>query len=510
MSSAVHSSQPALLEMQGISKSFGATRALDNVSLSVQAGQILALIGENGAGKSTLMKVLSGAHRPDAGEMSLAGVPFQPARPGDARRAGVAMIYQELNLAPDLTVEENVLLGIEEHRLGFVRSSQHRDRVREALSILGHANLPMGMHVGRLSVGAQQVVEIARGLVSNARVMIFDEPTSSLSRHDVERLFDILFRLKQKGLAVIYISHFLEEVRRVAERYVVLRDGKSVASGPLADPTDKQLVELMIGRSVENLFPHVAHTPGEPILDVKQLSGRHAPRSIDFTLRRGEIMGLFGLIGAGRTETLRCLLGLDRTTDGAARTQGRVLTGGPRRRLNSGLGLVSEDRKTEGLAQSMSIADNLTLSALSRYAIGGLLRLNRRRQAVNHWMQKLSVKAQGPEQAISQLSGGNQQKVAIARVLHQDADILLLDEPTRGIDVGTKADIYRLIGETAAQGKSILFVSSYLPELLAVCDTLGVMSRGRLREIRPIADWTESEVMSVAVSTDIDLEDERP
>lgn len=497
---------PPLLEMQGIGKSFSATRALENVSLSVSAGHVLALIGENGAGKSTLMKVLSGAHRPDTGSMRLAGAPFQPSRPGDARRAGVAMVYQELNLAPDLTVEENVLLGIERHRAGFVRGKLHREKLRHALEVLGHSDLPFDMPVGRLSVGAQQVVEIARGLVSDARVMIFDEPTSSLSRHDVEHLFEIIERLKKQGLAIIYISHFLEEVRRVADQYVVLRDGKSVAHGLLSSPTDQQLVELMIGRSVENLFPKVPHTLGEPVLNVSQLSGRRAPRLLNFTLRRGEIFGVFGLIGAGRTETLRCLLGLDRSMSGSATMNGRRVTGGPRSRLNAGLGLVSEDRKTEGLAQAMSIADNMTLSALTQYATAGLLRLNRRRHAVQHWMRQLSVKANSPEQAISQLSGGNQQKVAIARVLHQDADILLLDEPTRGIDVGTKAEIYRLIGETAAQGKSILFVSSYLPELLAVCDTLGVMSRGKLREVRPAKDWTESAVMSVAVSSDNDWE----
>ncbi len=503
----MHSESTTCLEMRGISKSFGATRALAEVSLSVDAGQVLALIGENGAGKSTLMKVLSGAHRPDSGAMQLAGKPFQPSSPGDARRAGVAMIYQELNLAPDLSVEENVLLGIEEHRLGFVRGWSHRQRVRDALSRLGHADMSLDRRVGQLSVGAQQVVEIARGLVSDARVMIFDEPTSSLSRHDVDRLFDIIHRLKQQGLAVIYISHFLEEVRRVADRYVVLRDGRSVASGTLSDPSDSQLVELMIGRSVDNLFPRVPHEIGQPVLEVAQYSGHRAPRSVAFQLRRGEILGLFGLIGAGRTETLRCLLGLDRTMTGAAVLHGRKLSGGPRRRLNAGLGLVSEDRKSEGLAQSMTIADNLTLSALSQYALGGLLRLGKRRQAAKEWMQRLSVKAHSPEQPISQLSGGNQQKVAIARVLHQAADVLLLDEPTRGIDVGTKADIYRLIGQSAAEGKSILFVSSYLPELLAVCDTLAVMSRGRLRDVRPTDQWTESEVMSLAVSTDIELED---
>ena len=489
-----------MLVMEKIAKRFGATQALRDVSLKAFGGETLALIGENGAGKSTLMKILSGAHAPDSGSLQLNGRAFQPARPVDARRAGVAMIYQELNLARDLSVEDNIMLGCERSRLGFVRTSEQRESVRRALALLGHADLSPQRRVGSLSIGVQQVVEIARALVSEARVMIFDEPTSSLSRHDVQHLFSIIKRLQEQGLAIIYISHFLEEIREIASRYVVLRDGQTAGTGSLVSASDDQIVSLMIGRSVGNLFPVVPHAIGEPSLLVDRLAGHRMPSGVSIGLRRGEILGLFGLIGAGRTETLRCLFGLDRVERGKVQLNGRFPASSPRARIAAGFGLVSEDRKGEGLAQKLSIADNLTLSAINRYSLGGILRLRSRHEAVGEWMSRLSIKARGPEQPIGQLSGGNQQKVAIARVLHQDASVLLLDEPTRGIDVGTKAEIYRLMGELAGQGKSIIFVSSYLPELLAVCDTVGVMSRGKLRDVRLAGDWTESEVLSVAVA----------
>ena len=288
----------------------------------------------------------------------------------------------------------------------------------------------------------------------------------------------------------------------------MLRDGQTTGSGRLASTSDEQIVSLMIGRSVGNLFPTVPHAIGEPTMLVDRLEGRRIPCSVSIQLRRGEILGLFGLIGAGRTETLRCLFGLDRVTKGRVQLNGRFPAARPRARIAAGFGLVSEDRKGEGLAQKLSIADNLTLSAIHQYSVGGLLRLKRRHGVVEKWMKRLSIKARSPEQPIGQLSGGNQQKVAIARVLHQDAEVLLLDEPTRGIDVATKAEIYRLMGELAGEGKSILFVSSYLPELLAVCDTVGVMSRGKLRELRPACEWSESEVLSVAIALDNDIEPE--
>ena len=488
--------------MDSIAKRFGATHALKNVSLDAFGGETLALIGENGAGKSTLMKVLSGAHSPDSGSLILNGRPYRPTKPIDARRAGVAMIYQELNLARDLSIEDNIMLGCEQNRFGFVQTGRQRHKVREALSLLGHADLSPQRRVGSLSIGMQQVVEIARAIVSNARIMIFDEPTSSLSKQDVQHLFAIIRRLQEQGLAIIYISHFLEEIREIASRYVVLRDGQTAGSGTLARTSDEQIVSLMVGRSVANLFPTVSHSMGDSALSIDHLTGVKMPSDLRLQLRKGEILGLFGLIGAGRTETLRCLFGLDRVRRGSVELKGRTPACRPKARMAAGFGLVSEDRKGEGLAQKLSIADNMTLSAIHRYSVGGLLKLRSRRVAVDSWMKRLSIKASHSEQPIGQLSGGNQQKVAIARVLHQDASILLLDEPTRGIDVGTKAEIYRLIGELAAQGKSIIFVSSYLPELLAVCDTIGVMARGKLREVRKSSDWTESEVLSVAIASE--------
>jgi len=492
-----------LLEMHDIRKAFGATRALDGVSLHVGKGEVLALLGENGAGKSTLMKVLSGAEAPDAGEMTFDGAAYRPRGPHAAQRAGVAMIYQELNLAPDLSVEDNIMLGQEITRLGTLRRHEQRRRVQEVLGRLGHPELEPRQRVGRLSVGAQQLVEIARALVMRARVIVFDEPTSSLARHDVERLFAVIRSLRADGLGVIYISHFLEEVREVATRYTVLRDGRSVGNGALRDVSERELVRLMVDRDVADLFPSVPHTPGDILLKIDNLSGRRLPQQASLALRRGEILGITGLVGAGRTELLRCLFGLNEVKAGTVTIGALQPPATPGARIRAGLGFVSEDRKGEGLAQIRSIADNMTYTRLAPYARFGWLRLGRRRVKVQHWMDRLRIKARSPEQSIVDLSGGNQQKVALARVLHQEADILLLDEPTRGIDVGTKAEIYRLIGELAAAGKSVIFVSSYFAELLSVCDRVAVMSRGRLHDVRPAAEWDEQSILACAMGGDI-------
>jgi ribose transport system ATP-binding protein len=491
-----------LLRMSEVSKSFGATRALVGVSLEARGGEVLALIGENGAGKSTLMKILSGAVAPDGGQMELSGAAYAPSGPHAARRAGVAMIYQELNLAPHLSAVENVMLGEELNRFGVIRAGAQRERVRQALELLGRRDLPIDVPVGNLSVADQQVVEIVRALAIEAKVIVFDEPTSSLTQHDVECLFRVIEKLKRSGIAIIYISHFLEEVRRIADRYTVLRDGSAAGSGMLAGVSESQIIALMVGRSVDELFPTVAHTPGEVILSLDSLAGPVAPRDVSFELRRGEILGVAGLVGAGRTELLRCLLALDPVRSGTVRVAGTIPRATPRARIRAGLGLVSEDRKGEGLAQRESIADNITYSRLGPYSSFGWLNLRRRRAAVRTWMQQLSVKARSPEQQVEHLSGGNQQKVALARVLHQDADVLLLDEPTRGIDVGTKAEIYRLMAALAAEGKAIIFVSSYFSELLSVCDRVAVMARGRLREIRPAEQWTSSSILSCALGVE--------
>ncbi len=487
------------LTMTGIAKRFGPTRALRGVDLELRLGEVHALVGENGAGKSTLMKVLSGAVAPDAGAMTLDGQRYAPDDPQEARRRGVAMIYQELTLAPHLTVEANVMLGLEQTRFAFLRHGVHRRRVQEALSVLQHPEIDPDSPVSRLGPAAQQLVEIARALVLDVRVLVLDEPTSSLARDDVQRLFDLVRRLRARGVTVVYISHFLEEVQEIADRFTVLRDGQSVGGGPVKEFAPEQIIERMVGRSLTEQFPKVPHEIGEPVLTIENLQGMNLPRGVNLKLHRGEILGIAGIVGAGRTELLRAIFGLDpiRKCDVVLHAV-RSTQAEPRQRIEQGVGMLSEDRKSEGLALLQSIADNLTYSRLQPYGRLGWLNLPRRRRAVQEWLGKLNVRCAGPEQAVGELSGGNQQKVALGRLLHQQADVLLLDEPTRGVDIGSKAEIYRLTGELAVQGKAILFVSSYLPELLGVCDRLAVMARGRLSDIRPVVDWTPERVMEFA------------
>jgi ribose transport system ATP-binding protein len=485
--------------MTGVSKRFGSTQALRGVDIELRPGEVHALVGENGAGKSTLMKVLSGAVVPDTGRLTLDGRLYAPRNPLDARRRGVAMIYQELALAPHLSVEANVLLGLEVSRFGFLRRGEHRRRVREALAVLEHAEIDPDAPVGRLSTGAQQLVEIARALLIDVRVLVLDEPTSSLTQEDARRLFALIRRLRGHGVTIVYISHFLEEVQQIADRLTVLRDGQNVGGGPVADFPEERILTLMVGRSLTDLFPHVPHAPGAPVLELCNLAGVDLPRSVSLTLRRGEILGIAGIVGAGRTELLRAVFGLDPVRRGEVIVKAiRSVRPGVRRRIAEGVGFLSEDRKSEGLALVQSIADNVTYSRLGPYSTLGWLSLGRRRRAVRDWLARLNVRCAGPEQPVGELSGGNQQKVALARLLHQQADVLLLDEPTRGVDVGSKAEIYRLIGDLAAQGKAVLFVSSYLPELLGVCDRLAVMARGRLSAARPVAEWTPELVMAYA------------
>ena len=490
---------PLALRMTGISKSFGSTRALIEVDLEVRPGEVHALVGENGAGKSTLMKVLSGALQPDAGHMVLGGRPYGPRGPLEARSRGVAMIYQELSLAPDLSVEENVLLGVEPTSLGFVRRREMRARAEEALSLLHHGDILPAARVGDLSIGAQQLVEVARALAAKARVVVMDEPTSSLTQTDTDVLFEVIGRLRASGVAVIYISHFLEEVRAVADRFSVLRDGRAVGTGLVAATPTAEIIRLMVGRDLSDVYKRTPHEVGEPVLDLSALSGHEMPGGADLRLCRGEVLGVAGLIGSGRTELVRAVFGLDPVASGQVRVAGVTTTGwAPPRMLRRGVGFLSEDRKTEGLAENLTVADNLTLSRLDPYVSFGLLSRGRAREASRRWIERLGIRTQGPDQPITGLSGGNQQKVALARLLHQEADVLLLDEPTRGIDVGSKTDIYALIGDLAAQGKAILWISSYLPELLGVCDSLAVMHRGLLSAKRPVAEWTPEAIMHVA------------
>jgi len=490
---------PPVLRMAGISKSFGATKALDDVSFELGRGEVHALIGENGAGKSTMMKVLSGAITPDAGRMEIDGRPYAPSGPGDGLRCGVSMIYQELTLAPHLTVEENIMLGREVHAAGWLDRETMKRKVREVLELVRHPEISPTVPVGRLSVGAKQVVEIARALLNKSRILVMDEPTSSLTQEDSACLFEIIRGLKDQDVSVIYISHFLEEVQRVADSYTVLRDGRSVGSGAMEGTALEDIIQLMVGQKFTQLFPKVEHAVGEPVLSLEHLKGTRMAAPVTLSLSKGEILGVAGLIGSGRTEMLRTLFGLDGAEDGMAIVSGVEVAGRrPWTRIRRGLGLLSEDRHGEGLAASLSVADNVTLSDLAPYRSHGLLSPARQRRAVAGLIGKLKIKAKGPGQKVGDLSGGNQQKVALARLLHQKASVLLLDEPTRGIDVVSKSQIYEWIGNLASEGKAILFVSSYLPELLGICDRITVFHRGALVESRPTSEWDAAGLMAAA------------
>jgi len=481
---------PPRLRMVGVHKRFGATVALDGVDLEVSAGEVLALVGENGAGKSTLMKVLSGAHAPDQGEMFLDGQPYRPRGPLDARRAGVAMIYQELSLARHLSVAENIVLGVEPTVGPLLDRRRIRRMAAEALATLGREDIPPDVPVGRLSVAEQQLVEIGRAVAVGSRVLVLDEPTSSLTLADIRRLFDLVRRLRSSGHAIVYISHFLEEVKEISDRYTVLRDGRSVGGGKTAGADTNQIVAMMVGRQVEDLYPRSPRTRGEAVLDVSHLAGPRKPADASLTLHRGEVFGIAGLVGAGRTELLRSLFGLNPVRGGTVRVAAYSGPASPAARWSQGVGMVSEDRKAEGLALTMSVGDNLTLSSLPPFTTPIA-----QARASRTWVDRLSIRCRSPHQPVSDLSGGNQQKVALARLLHHDVDVLLLDEPTRGIDVGSKAEIYRVIDDLARRGKAILMVSSYLPELLGVCDRVAVMHRGVLGPARHVEEVTEHGVM---------------
>ena len=492
-----------LLIMRDIAKRFGTTAALSGVSLDVVPGEIHALVGENGAGKSTLMKILAGAEQADAGSIEFDGRPLAPREPVDALSAGIAMIYQEFNLAPHLSVEANLMLGREKTVAGFLTDEtlggpSHR-LCRTTLQRLGVRAAPQ-TPVAKLGVADQQMVEIARALMSGAKLIIMDEPTSALASDEVRRLFELIRQLRADGISVVYISHFLEELEQIADRLTILRDGRSVGAGAVRDWPRRKIIEAMVGRHVEEMYPRVEHEIGEPLLIVKNLRGDGLPRRADLVLHRGEILGVAGLVGAGRTEMLRTLFGLDPRRGGEATLNGvRIQRFSPQDWNRRGAGLLSEDRKSEGLAQNLACVANITLPAMTRAArFGWIFRASERRAAAD-LARTLNIKWSDPEQPVSGLSGGNQQKVAMARLLYCDADVLLLDEPTRGIDVGAKVDLYRAVGQLAQRGKAVLIVSSYLPELFGICDRIAVMSRGTLTPARDTRTLTPEDVMHLAI-----------
>ncbi len=477
------------LSLKQIHRSFGPTIALDGVDLELREGEIHALIGENGAGKSTLMNVIAGSLRPDRGTMELDGRPYAPSNPLDARKHGIALIHQELSLCSHLTVAENVLMGIEPSRLGWLDREALHARTNDVLRTFHHADIRPDRRVGDLSVAARQIVEISRALAAQARIILMDEPTSSLQRDDLVHLFALIRKLSAEGISVVYISHFLEEVRQIADRFTVLRDGRSVSTGEIAAVSDNELIAKMVGRVQRTLFPARVNSPGDTILDVRNLASPPLLKNASFKLRRGEILGIAGLMGSGRTPLLRAIFGLDAIASGTISVDRKVL------------GYLSEDRKGEGLTLNQSLADNVTVTRFGSCSRFGWLDLSAQRKQAERLVNALKIKTRGVQQAAGSLSGGNQQKVIVARLLHQDADVLLLDEPTRGIDIGSKAQVYETIAACAAQNKAVLMVSSYLPELFGMCDRLAVMSRGRLSEVRPIEEWTPESVLQAAIGT---------
>ena len=486
--------------MRGITKFFPGVQALRGVDLTLRRGEVLALLGENGAGKSTLMKVLAGAVRPDAGTIRLQGQEVQFHSPQQAHRAGIAIIHQELSLVPTLSAGANLFLGQELARAGFIAQGTERQRSRALFARLGMTVDP-DVPCRALSIAQQQGVEIARALAVAAQLVVMDEPTTSLTVAEVEQLFGIIRDLKAHGIGIIYISHRLEEIFAIADRVLVLRDGAAVGERPIGAVTRTELIELMVGRPLRDEYPPRSVALGEPRLVVEGLRRGRAVRDVSFQVRRGEVLALTGLVGAGRTETARLIFGADRREAGTVALDGRALTiRQPRDAIRAGIGLLPEDRKTQGLVLAHAVRDNFALPNLPWLSRWGFVRRRQERQEFAGHAARLGINLARADRPARELSGGNQQKVVLAKWLARECQVLLFDEPTRGIDVGAKYEIYQIINQLAAQGRSVVLISSELPEVLGMADRILVMHEGRISgEITDVAGATQEQILQLAM-----------
>ncbi len=491
-----------LLQLTSVTKSFGAVRALKGVSFDLRAGEVHALLGENGAGKSTLIKVITGAHPPDSGTIEVAGQRLTRLTPSEAHRLGIACIYQQPALFPSLTVAENIGIRLEPVRpLARVNWPARRRRARELLQRIG-ARIPPEAEIRSLSMPEQQLVEIACALGAGARIVIMDEPTVSLTQREQHLLFGVVRELRQAGTGVIYISHRLEEIFALADRVTVLRDGESVGTEPVAGLTETQLIQRMVGREVTQLFPPSEGKAGDVVLSLREVGCRASGvRGVNLEVRSGEVLGLAGLVGAGRTELARVVFGLTPADTGEIRLDGRLIAPtSPKEAIELGLAYVPEDRRRHGVILDLPITANVTLAIHRRLFPGGWLRFQTERSLTLEYLRDLAVKASGPEAPAGSLSGGNQQKVALARWLATRPRVLILDEPTQGVDVGAKAEIHRIIRRLAREGLAVLMISSDLPEVLGMSDRIGVMQGGTVAAILPGGASAE-EVMAAALGT---------
>jgi ABC-type sugar transport system ATPase subunit len=489
-----------VVSLRGIAKSFGATRAVDGVDLDLTSGEVHGLIGENGAGKSTLMRVLAGFFDDYDGMIAVAGRPVDIATPAQARREGIALVHQELSLLPEFTVAENIYLGREPRGLfpGFVSFSDMTRQARAVVSECGIA-LDPSARVDQLSIAERQLVEIVKGVSASPRVLILDEPTSSLTIHEVRELFAIVRRLAARGTAIVYISHKLDEIFAVTDRVTVLRDGRKVASALTAEWTESGLVRAMVGRDLSALFPHTAATPGPVRLEIRDLGRDGVFGPVSFALRAGEIVGLYGIIGAGRSELAEALFGLAPADTGTILVNGQlVVIRSAARALAAGIAMAPEDRHARGLVPMLSVASNLSLSALQQFSTAGFVNRSPERAAVTRFLKQLLIRAQSPSQEVASLSGGNQQKVVLGRSLMPEPRILILDEPTRGIDVVAKAEVHGTIDRLAHEGLAVLLISSELPEILGMSDRVLVMRDGVLAGEVPRVEATEEGLVAMA------------